>query len=83
MSCLCTFSSSDDREKAPSVTPTRPSTGVLTLKKITNHRQLVVLSSSSDDDLPLARHDTAIDLNPGDVGIHCTQEPSLMSDSPP
>jgi hypothetical protein len=40
-----------------SVTRTCPSMSVLTLKKITIRHQLVVLSSNSDDDLPLARHD--------------------------
>jgi hypothetical protein len=48
-----------------SVTPTRPTTGILTTRKLTVQRQLVVPSSSSDDDLPLVKHDARVDLNPG------------------
>jgi hypothetical protein len=43
----------------------------------------VVPSSSSDDDLPLVKHDTRVDLNPGGVMIRYTQEPALVSDLPP
>jgi hypothetical protein len=43
----------------------------------------VVPSSSSDDDLPLVKHDARVNLNPGGVRIRYTQEPALMSDSPP
>jgi hypothetical protein len=50
---------------------------------VTVQRQLVVPSSSSDDDLPLVKHVTRVDLNPGGVRICYTQEPALMSDSPP
>jgi hypothetical protein len=37
---------------------------------------------SSDDNLPLVKHDTQVGLNHGDVRIRYTQEPALMSDSP-
>jgi hypothetical protein len=55
---------------------TRPTTGILTSRKVTIRRQLVVPSSSSDDE-------ARVDLNTGDARIHYTQEPALMSDSPP
>jgi hypothetical protein len=58
-----------------SITPTHPTTGILS--------QLVVPLSSSDDDLPLVKHDTRVDLNPSGIRIRNTQEPALMSDSPP
>jgi hypothetical protein len=70
------------RKEHHSVTPMRPSTGVLTLKKITIHHQLVVLSSSNDNDLLLARHDARVDLNSGGMRICYTQEPALVLDSP-
>jgi hypothetical protein len=57
--------------------------GILTLRKVTIRHQLVVLSTSSDDDLPLVKHDARVDLNPDGVRIHYTQEPALVSDSPP
>jgi hypothetical protein len=63
------------------VTPTRPTTGFLTLRKVTARRQLVAPSSSSDDDLSLVKHDAQVDLNPGGARIRYTQEPNLMSDS--
>jgi hypothetical protein len=63
--------------------PTCPTMGILTLREVTVRRQLVVPSSSSDDDLPLVKHDTRVDLNPSGVRIHYTQVPGLMSDSPP
>jgi hypothetical protein len=63
--------------------PTHPTTGILTPRKVTIRCQLVVPSSSSDDDLPLVKHDAWVDLNPGGVRIRYTQEPALMSDSPP
>jgi hypothetical protein len=56
--------------------------GILTPKKITIRCQLVVPSSSSDDDLPLARHDARVDLNSGGAKIWYTQEPALVPDSP-
>jgi hypothetical protein len=65
-----------------SVMPTRPSMGVLTLKKITIRCQLVVPSSSSDNNLPFVRYDARVNLNSGSARIHYTQEPALMSDSP-
>jgi hypothetical protein len=43
----------------------------------------VVPSSSNDDDLPLVKHDAWVDLNPGGMRIRYTQEPALVSDSPP
>jgi hypothetical protein len=66
-----------------SVIPPRPTTGILTPRKVTIRLQLVVSSSSSDDNLPLVKHDTWVDLNPGGVRICYTQEPALMLDSPP
>jgi hypothetical protein len=63
--------------------PTRPTTGILTPRKVIIRRQLVVPSSSSDDDLPLVKHDAWVDLNPSDMRIRYTQEPALMSDPPP
>jgi hypothetical protein len=53
------------------------------MRKVTVWHQLVVRSSSSDDDLPLVKHDTRVDLNPDDTRIRYTQEPALVSDSPP
>jgi hypothetical protein len=43
----------------------------------------VIPSSSSYDNLSLVKHDTRVDLNPADVRIRYTQEPALVSDSPP
>jgi hypothetical protein len=62
--------------------PTRPTTGILTPRKVTIRRQVVVPSSSSDDDLPLVKHDAQVDLNPGGARIRYTQVPALISDSP-
>jgi hypothetical protein len=70
-------------EENRSVMLTRPTIGILTLRKVTVRCQLVVPSSSSNDDLPLVKHDAWVDLNPGGVRIHYTQELALMSDSPP
>jgi hypothetical protein len=64
------------------VTPTRPTMGILTLRKVTIQLQLVVPSSNGDDDLSLVKHDARVDLNPSDARIRYTQEPALMSDSP-
>jgi hypothetical protein len=66
-----------------SVTPTRPTTRILTPRKVIIQRQLLVPLSSSDDDLPLAKYDAQADLNPGGARILYTQEPALLSDSPP
>jgi hypothetical protein len=66
-----------------SAMPTRPTTGILTPRKVTIWHQLVVPSSSRDDDLSLVKHDTQVDPNPGSARIRYTQEPALMSDSPP
>jgi hypothetical protein len=66
-----------------SVTPTRPTTGILTPRKVIVRCQLVVPLSSNDDSLPLLKHDAWVYLNPGSVRIRYTQEPALMSDSPP
>jgi hypothetical protein len=63
--------------------PTHPTMGILTLRKVTIQHQLVVPLSSSSDDLPLVMHDAQVDLNPGGVRIYYTQEPALVSDSPP
>jgi hypothetical protein len=46
--------------------------GVLTSKKITNQCQLVIPSSSSDDDLLLVRHDARVDLNSSGMRIRYT-----------
>jgi hypothetical protein len=65
------------------VTPTRPTMVILTQRKVTIQHQLVVPSRSSDDNLSQVKHDAQIDLNPGSMRIHYTQEPALVSDSPP
>jgi hypothetical protein len=65
------------------VTPTCPTMGILTPRKVTIRCQHVVPLSSSDDDLPLVKHDTRVDLNSGGTRIRYTQEPALMSGSPP
>jgi hypothetical protein len=65
-----------------SITPTHPSTGVLTLSKVTIQHQLVVRSSSNDHDLPLVKHDARVVLIPSGARICYTQEPALMLDSP-
>jgi hypothetical protein len=62
---------------------TCPTTGILTLRKVTIRSQLVVPLSNSDDDLPLVKHDARVDLNLGGARIRYTQERALMSDSPP
>jgi hypothetical protein len=46
------------------VTPICPTMGILTLRKVTARRQLVVPSSSNDDDVSLVKHDARVDLNP-------------------
>jgi hypothetical protein len=65
------------------VTPTRPTMGILTPRKVIVQHQPAVPSSSTDDDLPLVKHDARVDLNPDSVRILYTQEPTLKSDSPP
>jgi hypothetical protein len=60
-----------------------PTMGILTLRKVTIRHQLVVPSSSSDDDLSLVKHDTRVDLNSSGVRIRYTQEPAFMSELPP
>jgi hypothetical protein len=65
-----------------SIALTRPTTGILTLRKVTTPCQLMVPSSSSDNDLSLVKHDTRVDLNPDGTRIRYTQEPALVSDSP-
>jgi hypothetical protein len=62
--------------------PTRPTTGILTPRKVTAWCQLVVPSSSSDNGLSLVKHDDQVDLNPDGVRICYTEEPILMSESP-
>jgi hypothetical protein len=64
-----------------SVMPTYPTMGILTPRKVNIEHQLVVHSSSNDDDVPLVKHDTRIDLNPGGARICYTQEPALGSDT--
>jgi hypothetical protein len=56
-----------------SVMPTHPTMGVLTLRKVTVRRQLVVPSSSNDDDLRLVKNDARVYLNPSGVRIHYTR----------
>jgi hypothetical protein len=65
------------------VTPTSPTTGILTPRKVNARRQLEVPSSSSDDDLSLVKHDAWVDLNPGSMRVRYTQEHVVVSDSPP
>jgi hypothetical protein len=65
-----------------SVTPTPPTTGIPTPRKVTIRCQLVVPLSSNDDDLPLVKHDARVDLSPNDARIRYTQEPALILDSP-
>jgi hypothetical protein len=43
--------------------PTRPTTGILTPRKVTTQPQLVVPSNSSDDDLSLVKYEDP--LHPG------------------
>jgi hypothetical protein len=62
--------------------PTRPTTGILTPRKVTAWCQLVVPSSSSDNGLSLVKHDDQVDLNPDGVRIRYIEEPILMSESP-
>jgi hypothetical protein len=66
-----------------SITPTRPTMGILTQRKVTTWRQLMVPLSSSDDDLPFVKHDAQVDFNPDGARICYNQEPAPMSDSPP
>jgi hypothetical protein len=66
-----------------SITPTRPTMGILTPRMVTAQCQLVLPLSSNDDDLSLVKHDARVDLNPCGVRICYTQELSLISDSPP
>jgi hypothetical protein len=56
---------------------------ILTPRKVTIQCQLVVPSSTSNDDLPLIKHDARVDLNPGGARIRYTQEPALVSGLPP
>jgi hypothetical protein len=70
-------------KKHRSVTPTCPTTGILTPRKVTIRRQLVVHLSSSDDDHPLVKHDARVPLIPGGTKIRYTQERALISDLPP
>jgi hypothetical protein len=70
-------------EEHRSITPTCPTMGVLTLRKVTIWHQLMVPSSSNDDSLPLGKHDTWVDLNSSGARIRYIQEPALVSDSPP
>jgi hypothetical protein len=60
------------RKEHQLVTPTCPTMGVLTLRKVTVRRQLLVSLSSRDDNLPLVKHDTLVDLNPCGARIRYT-----------
>jgi hypothetical protein len=64
------------------VMPTRPTTEILTSRKVTIQCQLVVPSSSSDDNLSLEKQDARVDVNTGGVRVRYTQEPSFMSELP-
>jgi hypothetical protein len=55
-----------------SVMPTRPTMGILTLRKVTIRRQLVVPLSSSDDNLPLVKQNARVDPNLGGARIRYT-----------
>jgi hypothetical protein len=79
----CSFPSSDDWEGAPISHAYMSHYGDLSLRKVTIRHQLVVPSTSSNDDLPLVKHDARVDLNPGSARIRYIQEPALISDSPP
>jgi hypothetical protein len=70
------------RKEDRSVTPTRPTMGVLTPRKVVVRCNLVVHSGNSDDDLPLVQHDAWVDLNPDGVRIYHTQEPTLLVELP-
>jgi hypothetical protein len=70
------------RKEHRSVMPTHPTTGILTLKKVTIRCQIMVPLSSSNDDLSLVKHDARVDLNPACTRIHYTQEPAFVPDSP-
>jgi hypothetical protein len=58
-------------------------TGVLTPRKVTIRRSVVVSPSNSYDDLPLMKHDARVDLNHSGVRVHYTEEPTLLAESPP
>jgi hypothetical protein len=64
-----------------SVTPTWPMTGALAPWKVTV-RQTLVINSSSDEGLPLVKHDAQVDPNPSGAQIHYAQKPAL-AESPP
>ena len=67
-----------------SATPTRPTTGMLTPRKVTLRRKVVIDTGSDDDDnTPLTRHDARVDLNPSGARIHYTQELAFVMESPP
>jgi hypothetical protein len=55
-----------------SVMPTCPTMGILTQRKVTIRCQLVVPSSSSNDDLSLVKHDSRVDLKPSGTRIRYT-----------
>jgi hypothetical protein len=55
-----------------SITRTHPTTRILTPRKVIVRRQLMVLLSSSDDDLSLVKHDAWVDLKPGGMRIRYT-----------
>jgi hypothetical protein len=51
---------------------------ILTPRKVKIRCQLMVPSDSSDDDLPLVKHDAQVVLKPAGARIRDTQEPALM-----
>jgi hypothetical protein len=69
------------RTEHRSVTPMHPMMGVLTPRKVTFHHNVAIDNGSSDNDLPLVRHNTQDDLNSGGARIHYTQELALMVES--
>ena len=64
-------------------TSTRPTMGLLTPRKVTIQRNLVIDVVDSNDDYSLAKHDARVDLNPSGARIRYTQESALMVESPP
>jgi hypothetical protein len=60
-----------------------PTTGVLTLRKVTVRPNLVGHFGSGNNDLPFVQHDARVDLNPNGARIRYAQELALLAESPP
>jgi hypothetical protein len=71
------------RKEHQLVTPTHPTMGILTPRKVTIRCQLVVPLTSSDDNNSLVKHGARVDLNPGGARICYSQEPAFVLDSLP